>query len=97
MTKQLKAIIETREFVEREVKGGHIYHSWFLGTCALCKEFWERDCKDCPFHKLTNVRCGCQGLTYELKFDGPSRTPIEYVLSFLIDLEDCYKRMEEVK
>jgi len=91
MTPQLKAIIKTRKFVEEEVKEGRKTHRWNSDSCPLCDTFIPSiSCRGCPMKRLGNCVC----FVYKHGFFSQA-FPIEYTLSFLIDLEDCYKRMEE--
>lgn len=94
--KQLEAVIATREFVEEKAKQND-YHSWYSGNCPLCKVFDtnpSNSCNGCPFSQWAlGDYGGCVDFT-AMYFEDVNKTPIEYILSFLIDLEDCYRRME---
>ena len=92
MTKQLKAIIETRENVEQEARDGKEFHRWNIINCPLCIAFPNVWCIGCPMKEKDLT--GCVDFFQDLGFENIIIIPIEYILSFLIDLESCYRDME---
>ena len=87
MSKQLSAIIATRKQVEQEAREGKRYHHWNRHECPLCTML--NGCYECPMKSLDS----CSELAMTFKFIEPD-IPIEYILSFLIDLESCWRDME---
>ena len=97
MNKTLKAIIATRKQVEAEAREGKKCHNWSPDKCPLCEEFAD-SCSRCIFN-IENSKGDC--VHFFRYFMNVTlcvySTPIEYILSFLIDLEDCYQRIENEK
>ena len=102
MTPQLEAITATRKQVEREAREGKESHYWDEKNCIFCKyhrpEDQIRTCSECPFFPINSPGCA-DFFTDEIIGEGSlidyANTPIEYILSFLIDLESCYRDMED--
>ena len=90
ISRELKAIIATRKHIEKEAKDNKEYHLWSANNCPFCLEFTD-NCSACPMFLIVG---GCLRFVEEYFADG-FNAPIEYILSFLIDLEDAYRRMEK--
>lgn len=102
LKRQLKAVTATKHFVEKEARKGRDLHNWDVVICPLCREFnpnlFRFTCEGCPCAVFTTgVNFGCAAfIKSNICPDESARAadvPIEYILSLLIDLEDCYKRM----
>lgn len=100
MNKQLKALYETKEMLERKLKRGYKNHKWDASKCPLCQCFntshtptyWG--CKGCPFNRFRKryTLIGCVGFAnkaYGQQYLDSS--PIDETLSIIISMIQYYE------
>ena len=101
MSKALEAIIKTRKWIEQEVENGNKYHIWDTRFCPLCKIFLInsscRESGECPFYRVEEEPTDWVGCASFIRSQdiAPTEIPLEYALSFMISLEDYYRREED--
>ena len=95
MSKQLKALYETKEMLEKEYKEGIKIHYWDRFACPLCLTFNKREdnnCKGCPFNRFSKEDVGC--LDFDRNFilsSMPTKTHITETLSIIISIIQYYE------
>ncbi len=92
MTKQLKALYETKEMLEKKAKKGRAFHRWNKLTCSLCQVFNEYDsCPGCPFNRFIKDDVGCVGFSIDFGKKCLNQSRIDETLSIIISMIQYYE------